>query len=167
MSQRSQKKTRAIVAQSDEDGEKAFTCVEVEGTRFKRNSNKSGTEGSINSDRLGYSAACHAQSNDGQTYIGVGRLNGRPVKVLRYTGCTGIIVDMTLFSGRDGDTRQFRLTANGGPYLKRCAFGKRLFGCPILQRTLQGDVCELPRLPSDYWKRARGTTDVARPRMEG
>ena len=41
VSQSSQKKTRAMVAQLDEDGEKAFTCVEVEGTR-----SKSGTEGS-------------------------------------------------------------------------------------------------------------------------
>ena len=46
----SQKKTRAMVAQLDEDGEKAFTCVEVEGTRSRRNSKKSGTEGSTNSD---------------------------------------------------------------------------------------------------------------------
>ena len=36
VSQSSQKKTRAMVAQLDEDGEKAFTCVEVEGTRSKR-----------------------------------------------------------------------------------------------------------------------------------
>ena len=82
VSQSSQKKTRAMVAQLDEDGEKAFTCVEVEGTRSKRNSKKSGTEGSTNSDRAVYSAVCHAQSNDGQTYVGVGKLNGRLVKVL-------------------------------------------------------------------------------------
>ena len=63
----SQKKTRAMVAQLDEDGEKAFTCVEVEGTRSRRNSKKSGTEGSTNSDRAVYSAVCRAQSNDGQT----------------------------------------------------------------------------------------------------
>ena len=54
VSQSSQKKTRAMVAQLDEDGEKAFTCVEVEGTRSK----KSGTEGSTNSDRAVYSAVC-------------------------------------------------------------------------------------------------------------
>ena len=89
-------KTRAIVAQLDEDGEKAFTRVEVEGTRSRRNSKKSGTEGSPNSDRAVYSAVCRAQSNDGQTYVGVGKLNGRPVKVLRDTGCTGIIVDRAL-----------------------------------------------------------------------
>ena len=29
-------------------------------------------------------------------YIGVGKLNGRPVKVLRDTGCTGMIVDSAL-----------------------------------------------------------------------
>ena len=96
VSQSSQKKTRAMVAQLNEDGEKAFTCVEVEGTRSKRNLKKSGTEGSTNSDRAVYSAVCRAQSNDGQTYVGVGKLNGRPVKVLRDTGCTGMIVDRAL-----------------------------------------------------------------------
>ena len=35
-SQSSQKKSLAMVAQVDEDGEKAFTCVEVEGTGSKR-----------------------------------------------------------------------------------------------------------------------------------
>ena len=82
MSQSSQKKTRAMVTQLDEDGEKAFTCVEVEGTRSKKNSKNSGTEGSTNSDRAVYSAVCRAQSYDGQTYIGVEKLNGQPVKVL-------------------------------------------------------------------------------------
>ena len=96
VSQSSQKKTRAMVAQLDEDGEKAFTCVEVEGTGSRSNSKKSGTEGSTNSDRAVYSAVCRAQSNDGQTYVGVGKLNGRPVKVLRDTGCTGMIVDRAL-----------------------------------------------------------------------
>ena len=48
------------------------------------------------SDRAVYSAVCRAQSNDGQTYVGVGKLNGRPVKVLRDTGCTGMIVDRAL-----------------------------------------------------------------------
>ena len=96
VSQSSQKKTRAMVAQLDEDGEKVFTCVEVEGTRSRSNSKKSGTEGSTNSDRAVYSAVCRAQSNDGQTYVGVGKLNGRPVKVLRGTGCTGMIVDRAL-----------------------------------------------------------------------
>ena len=44
VSQSSQKKTRAMVAKLDKYGKKAFTCVEVEGTRCKRNSKKSGTE---------------------------------------------------------------------------------------------------------------------------
>ena len=52
--------------------------------------------GSTHSDRAVYSAVCRAQSNDGQTYVGVGKLNGRPVKVLRDTGCTGMIVDRAL-----------------------------------------------------------------------
>ena len=82
MSQSSQKKTHSMVAQLDEDSEKAFTCVEVEGTRSKRNSKKSSTEGLTSSDRAVYSAVCRAQSNDGHTYVGVGKLNGRPVKVL-------------------------------------------------------------------------------------
>ena len=41
-------------------------------------------------------AVCRAQSNDGQIYVGVGKLNGRPVKILRDTGCTGMIVDRAL-----------------------------------------------------------------------
>ena len=82
VSQSSQKKTRVMLAQLDEDGEKAFTCVEVEETGSKRNLKKSGNKGSTNSDRAVYSAVCHTQSNDGQTYVGVGKLNGRPVKVL-------------------------------------------------------------------------------------
>ena len=96
VSQSSQKKTHAMVPQLDEDGKKAFTCVEVEETRSKRNLKKSGTEGSTNSDMAVYSAVCRAQSNDGQNYVGVGKLNGRPVKVLRDTGCTGVIVDRAL-----------------------------------------------------------------------
>ena len=39
------------------------------------------SEGSTDSDRVVYSAVCRAQSNDPQTYVGVGKLNGRPVKV--------------------------------------------------------------------------------------
>ena len=96
MSQSSQNKTLAMVPQLDEDGEKAFTCVEANGTRSKRISKKSGTEGLTNSDRVVYSAVCHAQSNDGQTYVGVGKLIGRAVKVLQDTGCTGRIVDRVL-----------------------------------------------------------------------
>ena len=82
MSQSSQKKTCAMEAQSDDDGEKDSTYVEMEGTRSKRNSKKSGTKESTNSDRAVYSAGCHAQRIDGQTYIGVRMLNGWPVKVL-------------------------------------------------------------------------------------
>ena len=43
-----------------------------------------------------YSAAYCAKSNDGQIYIGLGKLNERPVKVLRDPGCTGMIVDRAL-----------------------------------------------------------------------
>ena len=62
-----------MVAQLDEDGEKACTCVEVEGTRSKRNSKKSGTEGLTNSDRAVYSAVCLAHNNDDHTYVSVYR----------------------------------------------------------------------------------------------
>ena len=44
-------------------------------------------------DEAIYSAACCAQSNDGQIYIEVGKLKGRPVKVLLHTGCTGMKTD--------------------------------------------------------------------------
>ena len=107
----------------------------MEGTRSKRNLKESCAEGSTNSNRAVYSVACHAQSNDGQTYFGVGKLNGRPVKVLQDKGCTGMIVDDC-----DGDNRQSRLAADGGPYFNRCAVSKRLLGFTVLQRTLQGDV---------------------------
>ena len=70
--------------------------MEVKGTRSRSNSKKSGTKGSTNSDRTVYSAVCHAQSNDDQTYVGVRKLNVRRVKVLRDTGCTGMIVDRAL-----------------------------------------------------------------------
>ena len=168
VSQSSQKKTRAMVAQSCEDGKEAFTCVEVEGTRSESNLKKSGTEGSTNSDRAIYSAVCHAQSNDGQTYryVGVGKFNGRQMKVLRDTGCTGMIVDRALvpdvmvIPGSSGLLQMVDHTLID-------VHGKHLLGFPILQRTPQGDVCELPHLPSDYWKCARCMTDVARPRLDG
>ena len=37
-----------------------------------------------------------AVTNNGQIYIGIGNLIGWPVKVLRDTGWTGMIVDMAL-----------------------------------------------------------------------
>ena len=58
VSQSSQKKTRAMVAQLDEDGEKAFKCVKVEGARSKSNLKKSGTEGSTNSDKAVHIQMC-------------------------------------------------------------------------------------------------------------
>ena len=58
--------------------------------RREGNSNRS-----ISDDEAIYSAACHAQ-----IYSEVGKLNGRPVKVLRDTGCTLMIVDRALFPKR-------------------------------------------------------------------
>ena len=89
VSQSSQRKTCAMVVHSSEDGKEAFTCVKVERTRSKRKLKKSGTEGWTSNDKVIYNPVCLAQSNDGQTYILVRKLNGRPVKVLRDTGCTG------------------------------------------------------------------------------
>ena len=91
-----QSKTCTMVAKSHEDGEEAFTSVNVERPRPSGISMKSSSDGLTNNDEVKYRAACRAQSNDGHTYIGVGRLNGQPVKVLRDTGCTGMIVDRAL-----------------------------------------------------------------------
>ena len=63
------------------------------------------------------------QSNDGQTYIGVGKLNGRPMKVLRDIGCTGMIVNRALVPDVMVIPGIFRLAADHGPYLDRCAIG--------------------------------------------
>ena len=71
-----------MVARSHEDGEEAFTCVNVEGPRSSGNSKKICSNGLTSNDEAIYSAACHAQSNDGQIYIGVGKLKGWLVKVL-------------------------------------------------------------------------------------
>ena len=135
--QNTQKKTRAIVARSNKDGEEAFMCVNVERPRSSENSKKSNSNRLTSDDEAIYSAACRAQSNDGQIYIEIGKLNGRPVKVLRDTGCTGMIVDSRL----DGDTRQFRLPADGRPHSDRYVIGQCLSGFPVLQTTLQSDVC--------------------------
>ena len=96
VSQSNQKKTGAVVAKSHEGGEEAFTCVNVERPRSSGNSKKSSSDRITSNDEVIYSAVCHAQSNDGQIYIGVGRLNGWPVKVLQDTGCTGMVVDRAL-----------------------------------------------------------------------
>ena len=85
-----------MVARSNEDGEEACTCINVEKRRSSGNSKKSNSNRSTSEDEAIYSAACRAQSNDGQIYIEVCKLNGRPVKVPQDTGCTGMIVDRAL-----------------------------------------------------------------------
>ena len=114
-----------MVAQLCEDGEEALTCVKVEGTKFIGKLKKSGTDGLASNDRGIYSAVCCAQSNDGQAYIGVGKLNGRPVKALRDMDCTGMIVDRALVPDMMV-IRPFRLVADSGPYIDRCAIGQCL-----------------------------------------
>ena len=96
--QNNQKKTREMMARSNADGVESFTCVNVEKPRSSGNSKKSNLNISIWNDEAIYSAACRAQSNGSQIYIVIGKLNGRPVKVLRDTGCTVMIVDRALFS---------------------------------------------------------------------
>ena len=76
-----QKKTRAMMARSNENGEEACTCVNVEKPRSSGNSKKSNSNRSTSEVEAIYSAACRAQSNDGQICIEVGKLNGRPLKV--------------------------------------------------------------------------------------
>ena len=85
-----------MVARSNEDDEEAFTCVNVERPRSSENFKKSNSNRLTSEDEAIYSAACHAQSNDGQIYTEVGKLNGRPVKVLQDIGCTGMVVDRAL-----------------------------------------------------------------------
>ena len=80
VSQCNQKKTRAMVAMSHEDGEEAFTCVNEERPKTCGNSKKSSWNRLTSSVEAIYSAACSAQSNDGQIYFGLDRLIGRPVK---------------------------------------------------------------------------------------
>ena len=136
---------------SHEDGEEAFKCVNVERLRSSGNSKKSNLNRLTSNDEAIYSAVCHAQSNDGQIYIGVGKLKGRPVKVLRDTGCTGMIVDRALISDTMVYTRKFRLSADGRPHYDQCAISQCLSRFPVLQRTLQSDVCQLTGIPCDNW----------------
>ena len=51
-------------------------------TQIKWKLQKSNSNRSTNDDDAMYSAVCRAQSNDGQIYIEIGKLNGLPVKVL-------------------------------------------------------------------------------------
>ena len=125
VSQSSRKKILAMVTQSSEDYEEALTCVKMKRPRSKGNLKKSGTHGSTSKDRKVYHAVCRDQITKGQTYIRVGKLNGWAVKLLRDNGCRGMIVDRALvpYPSHDGDTRQFRLPADGGPYPDRCVIG--------------------------------------------
>ena len=85
-----------MVTKSHEDGEEVFMCVKVERPRSSGYSKKSSLNGLTSNDEAIYSVSCRAQSNDGQIYIGVGKLNGQPVKVLRDTGCTVMTVHRAL-----------------------------------------------------------------------
>ena len=57
-----------MMAKSHEDGEEAFTCVNVERPRSSGNSKKSSSNRYTSNDEAIYSAACSAQSNDGKIY---------------------------------------------------------------------------------------------------
>ena len=82
-----------MVAKSHENGEEAFTCINVERPRSSGYSKKSSLNRFTSSVETIYSAACRGESYDGQIYTGVGKLKGRPVKVLRDTRYAGMIVD--------------------------------------------------------------------------
>ena len=69
-----------MVARSNEDGEEAGTCMNVERSRSSGNSKKSNLNRSTSEDKAIYSAACRAQSIDCKIYIEVGKLNGRARK---------------------------------------------------------------------------------------
>ena len=79
-----QKKTCAMVSRSNEEGKEAFTCMNVEKPISSGNYKKSNSNKSTGEDKAIYSAACRAQSNDGQIYIEVGKLNGRHEGTTRY-----------------------------------------------------------------------------------
>ena len=83
------------------------------------NSKRSNSNRLPSDDEAIYCAACGAQSKAGQIYIKVDKLNGWPEKVLLDTGCTGMIVDRALILDSMGDTRQFRLFADGRPHSDR------------------------------------------------
>ena len=76
------KKTRAVLAMSHEDGEETLMCVNIERPKSSERPKKSSSDGLTSNDEAIFNA-CGAQSNDGQIFIGVGKLNGWPVKVLR------------------------------------------------------------------------------------
>ena len=139
---------------SHEDGEEAFTCVNVKRLRSSGNSKKSNANRLTSDDEAIYSAACCAQSNDGQIYIGVGKLNGRQVKVLRDTGCTGMILgralipDSMVLPGSSGLLQMEDHTLIDVP------LANVYLDSPYYKRHSQSDVC----VCSPY---------VARPRLEG
>ena len=64
-----QKKTRAMLVRSNEDGEEACTCVKMEKPRSSENSKKRNSNRLTSDDEAIYSAACRAQSNDGQIFL--------------------------------------------------------------------------------------------------
>ena len=104
-----------MVAKSSEDGEEAGTCVNGKRPKSSRNFKMWGAGGSTSNNGAVYSAACLAKSNGGPTYIRVGKLNLRLVKVLRDTRCTGKIAYRALVPAMMCDNRLFRLAADGRP----------------------------------------------------
>ena len=129
--QSNQKKTRAIRAKSHEYAEEVFMCMNMESSRSSGNSKKSSLDGLTSNDEAIYSDACCAQSNNGHIYIEVGRLKGRPVKVLRDTGCTGMIVDRALIP----DSMLIPGSSGSLQMVDHILIGQSLPGFPVLQRT--------------------------------
>ena len=151
---------RRMVARSNEDGEEACTCVNKEKPRSSGNSKKSNSNRLTSDDEAIYSAACRAQSNDGQIYIEVSKFNGWPVKVLRDTGCKGIIVDRALIPdlmvipGSSGSLQMVNHTLIDVPlanvYLDSLYYKGH---CKVMciSSPVYPDVYQLTCIPCDNW----------------
>ena len=126
--------------------------MKVEKPRSSENSKKSNSNRSISDDEAIYSVACCAQSNVGQIYIEVGKLNGQPVKVLRDTGCTGMIVDRALIPdsmvipGSSGSLQMVDHTRINVPLANVYLDSPYYKGCFKVMC-----VCQFTRVPCDNW----------------
>ena len=144
---------------------KTFTCVNMEKPRSSGNSKQSNLNGLISNDEAIYSAACRAQSNDGQIYIGVGRLNGRPVKVLQDTGCTGTIVYRDLIPDAMVIPGSSCLLQMVDHTLIDVPLANIYLDSPYYKGHCKVKCVSSPIYPVIYWQHERCTPDVAR--LEG
>ena len=154
-----------MVAKSSEDGEEACTCMNRKRPKSSRNFKMWFAGGSTSNNGAVYSAACFAKSNGGPTgYIRVGKLNGRLVKLLRDTGCTGKIAYRALVPAMMCDTRLSRLAADGRPN----SLIDVLFANVYLESLYYRGHCRKIICSSPVYLVITGIVrDVARPRPQG